>query len=239
MELTQEEKEKLFKKKQETKDLNSIEKSLSEIKQILKDKENINVLDNKDLEELRKQLLSCYNLYKKIENSFEEKMNLLDEKAKNLSLGAEDIKTGISEGVKASAKEVIMNDTQTSLEAVKTSLTSATDKYVKEMEKAHEKANKSVLRYVWLNRILLLLVVFASIFTIGYLCYVLTELKTEIRGLRTDVKVELEEIHKTQQGLTSLVVGDGKFWYSERDKQMYFNKIKEIKENKAEEKKKK
>ena len=231
MELTQEEKEKLFKKKQETKDLNSIEKSLSEIKQIIKDKGNINVIDNKDLEELRKQLLSCYNLYKKIENSFEERMNLLDEKAKNLSLGAEDIKRGISEGVKASAKEVIMNDTQTSLEAVKTSLTSATDKYVKEMEKAHEKANKSVLKYVWLNRILLLLV-FASIFTIGYLCYVLTELKTE-------VKAELEEIHKTQQGLTSLVVGDGKFWYSERDKQMYFNKIKEIKENKAEEKKKK
>lgn len=231
MELTQEEKEKLFKKKQETKDLNSIEKSLSEIKQILKDKENINVLDNKDLEELRKQLLSCYNLYKKIENSFEKRMNLLDEKAQNLSLGAEDIKKGISEGVKASAKEVIMNDTQTSLEAVKTSLTTATDKYVKEMEKAHEKANKSVLRYVWLNRILLLLV-FASIFTIGYLCYTLRE-------LRTEVKTELEEIHKTQQGLTSLVVGDSKFWYSERDKQMYFNKIKEIKENKAEEKKKK
>lgn len=45
MELTQEEKEKLFKKKQETKDLNSIEKSLSEIKQILKDKGNINVID--------------------------------------------------------------------------------------------------------------------------------------------------------------------------------------------------
>ena len=65
MELTQEEKEKLFKKKQETKDLNSIEKSLFEIKQILKDKGNINVIDNKDLEELRKQLLSCYNLYKK------------------------------------------------------------------------------------------------------------------------------------------------------------------------------
>ena len=238
MELTQEEKEKLFKKKQETKDLNSIEKSLSEIKQILKDKENINVLDNKNLEELRKQLLSCYNLYKKIENSFEKRMNLLDEKAQNLSLGAEDIKKGISEGVKASAKEVITNEVKTSLEAVKTNLTTATDKYVKEMEKAHEKANKSVLRYVWLNRILLLLV-FASIFTIGYLCYVLTELKTEIRGLRTDVKVELEEIHKTQQGLTSLVVGDGKFWYSERDKQMYFNKIKEIKENKAEEKKKK
>lgn len=231
MELTQEEKEKLFKKKQETKDLNSIEKSLPEIKQILKDKGNINVIDNKDLEELRKQLLSCYNLYKKIENNFEERMNMLDEKAKNLSLGAEDIKRGISEGVKASAKEVIMNDTQTSLEAVKTSLTSATDKYAKEMEKAHEKANKSVLRYVWLNRILLLLV-FASIFTIGYLCYSLRELKTE-------VKAELEEIHKTQQGLTSLVVGDGKFWYSERDKQMYFNKIKEIKENKAEEKKKK
>lgn len=107
MELTQEEKEKLFKKKQETKDLNSIEKSLSEIKQILKDKENINVLDNKDLEELRKQLLSCYNLYKKIENSFEERMNLLDEKAKNLSLGAEDIKKGISEGVKASLKKLL------------------------------------------------------------------------------------------------------------------------------------
>lgn len=231
MELTQEEKEKLFKKKQETKDLNSIEKSLSEIKQIIKDKENINVIDNKNLEELRKQLLSCYNLYKKIENSFEERMNLLDEKAKNLSLGAEDIKKGISEGVKASAKEVIMNEVKTSLEAVKTSLTTATDKYVKEMEKAHEKANKSVLKYVWLNRILLLLV-FASIFTIGYLCYTLRE-------LRIDVKVKLEEIHKTQQGLTSLVVGDGKFWYSERDKQMYFNKIKEIKENKAEEKKKK
>lgn len=231
MELTQEEKEKLFKKKQETKDLNSIEKSLSEIKQILKDKENINVLDNKDLEELRKQLLSCYNLYKKIENSFEKRMNLLDEKAQNLSLGAEDIKKGISEGVKDSAKEVITNEVKTSLEAVKTSLTTATDKYVKEMEKAHEKANKSVLRYVWLNRILLLLV-FASIFTIGYLCYTLRE-------LRTEVKTELEEIHKTQQGLTSLVVGDSKFWYSERDKQMYFNKIKEIKENKAEEKKKK
>lgn len=238
MELTQEEKEKLFKKKQETKDLNSIEKSLSEIKQILKNKENINVIDNKDLEELRKQLLSCYNLYKKIENSFEERMNLLDEKAENLSLGAEDIKKGISEGVKDFAKEVITNEVKTSLEAVKTSLTTATDKYVKEMEKAHEKANKSVLKYVWLNRILLLLV-FASIFTIGYLCYTLRELKTEIRELRIDVKVKLEEIHKTQQGLTSLVVGDGKFWYSERDKQMYFNKIKEIKENKAEEKKKK
>lgn len=231
MELTQEEKEKLFKKKQETKDLNSIEKSLSEIKQILKDKENINVLDNKDLEELRKQLLSCYNLYKKIENSFEKRMNLLDEKAQNLSLGAEDIKKGISEGVKDSAKEVITNEVKTSLEAVKTSLTTATDKYVKEMEKAHQNANKSVLKYVWLNRVLLLLV-FASIFTIGYLCYTLRE-------LRTEVKTELEEIHKTQQGLTSLVVGDSKFWYSERDKQMYFNKIKEIKENKAEEKKKK
>lgn len=231
MELTQEEKEKLFKKKQETKDLNSIEKSLSEIKQILKDKENINVLDNKDLEELRKQLLSCYNLYKKIENSFEKRMNLLDEKAQNLSLGAEDIKTGISEGVKDSAKEVITNEVKTSLEAVKTSLTTATDKYVKEMEKAHQNANKSVLKYVWLNRVLLLLV-FASIFTMGYLCYTLRE-------LRTEVKTELEEIHKTQQGLTSLVVGDSKFWYSERDKQMYFNKIKEIKENKAEEKKKK
>ena len=231
MELTQEEKEKLFKKKQETKDLNSIEKSLSEIKQILKDKENINVLDNKDLEELRKQLLSCYNLYKKIENSFEKRMNLLDEKAQNLSLGAEDIKTGISEGVKDSAKEVITNEVKTSLEAVKTSLTTATDKYVKETEKAHQNANKSVLKYVWLNRVLLLLV-FASIFTIGYLCYTLRE-------LRTEVKTELEEIHKTQQGLTSLVVGDSKFWYSERDKQMYFNKIKEIKENKAEEKKKK
>lgn len=128
MELTQEEKEKLFKKKQETKDLNSIEKSLSEIKQILKDKGNINVIDNKDLEELRKQLLSCYNLYKKIENSVEERMNLLDEKAQNLSLGAEDIKTGISEGVKDSAKEVITNEVKTSLEAVKTSLTTATDK---------------------------------------------------------------------------------------------------------------
>lgn len=127
MELTQEEKEKLFKKKQETKDLNSIEKSLSEIKQILKDKENINVLDNKNLEELRKQLLSCYNLYKKIENSVEKRMNLLDEKAQNLSLGAEDIKKGISEGVKDSAKEVITNEVKTSLEAVKTSLTTATD----------------------------------------------------------------------------------------------------------------
>lgn len=179
MELTQEEKEKLFKKKQETKDLNNIEKSLYEIKQILKDKENINVIDNKDLEELRKQLLSCYNLYKKIENSFEERMNLLDEKAKNLSLGAEDIKTGISEGVKASAKEVIMNDTQTSLEAVKTSLTSATDKYVKEMEKAHEKANKSVIKYVWLNRLLLILI-FASMFVLGYIGKTLLDFKTEI-----------------------------------------------------------
>lgn len=158
-------------------------------------------------------------------------MNLLDEKAQNLSLGAENIKTGISEGVKDSAKEVITNEVKTSLEAVKTSLTTATDKYVKEMEKAHQNANKSVLKYVWLNRVLLLLV-FASIFTIGYLCYTLRE-------LRTEVKTELEEIHKTQQGLTSLVVGDSKFWYSERDKQMYFNKIKEIKENKAEEKKKK
>ena len=179
MELTVEEKEKVF-KRQEKKN-NDLENMLKEIKKMFDDK-NIN---EDDLEKIKEQVLICYKMCIKTDGTLNKRLDLIEKTVKDtsqkLTLGADEIKRGISEGIKASAKEVITDEAQTSLNAVKTTLMNATDEYVKKIKEAQKTANRSAMWGDVLNKSLIVIILM-SMGIFGFIGYTLGNFKTELVG---------------------------------------------------------
>ena len=98
----------------------------------------------KQIEEMRKQMLVFLGVLEKLEQNLDERYEEITVKASSLELGAKEIQAGIKAGVSSSAKEIIKELTTDELNKVIKNIKTTGETTSKEVEKAGNKLKKEL-----------------------------------------------------------------------------------------------
>ncbi len=185
-------------------------------------------LQSVQIDSLKEDISILLGVFTKYDKVFSKRVDEFTQQAKNLSLGADELKKGMKEGIKEGAKEIIEESTQNSLKRILESMEQSMDRANDRIEETSKSLARKISIGDILNSILGFVVV--SIIILGAF------LGWQFRSLRKDTQERLYQMEAIQQRLTDLTTGEGKYWYSEKDKQAYFGKIKDIEKFKEQEK---
>lgn len=98
----------------------------------------------KQIEEMRKQMLVFLGILEKLEQNLDERYEEITVKASSLELGAKEIQAGIKAGVSSSAKEIIKELTTDELNKVIKNIKTTGETTSKEVEKAGNKLKRDM-----------------------------------------------------------------------------------------------
>nr|CRY95039.1 hypothetical protein [uncultured prokaryote] len=211
-------------KQEEVEKIEDLKRQIFELKKIIE-------LQAEQIDNLKDDISILVGVFKKYDLVFSEKIETFTQQAKDLKLGSEELKKGMKAGIKEGAKEIIEDSTQSSLKSILESITTATDKANKKIEETGDSLAGKISLWDRLNVILVFAVAVIIILGIFF--------GWQFRGLRKETNERLYNMEQIQGRLSDLTTGEGKYWYSERDKKAYFGKIDDIKKNKENEKVKK
>ena len=122
----------------------------------------------KQIEEMRKQMLVFLGILEKLEQNLDERYEEITVKASSLELGAKEIQAGIKAGVSSSAKEIIKELTTDELKNVIKNIKTTGETTSKEVEKAGNKLKKELELaniFNYMSWVFILVVVFAIAFS--------------------------------------------------------------------------
>lgn len=232
---------------------NGVDNSKREIIEL----KNIATLQSKQIEELKESLLVLTNVFDKYDELTTKRIDELGQKAKELKIGSEELKNamknGVEEGIEKGTMRVIEDRIASTVGRVVENVQDRSIKQIemlsyesgrklREVNQEIDKVSNNIreisdnigkrLLYNDLTGIILvitvILVVILSIFSAW-----------QFRSLRIKTDERLYQMQKIQARLSNLTIGEGKYWYSEKDKQAYFGMIEDIKKAKEQEKAKK
>lgn len=188
-------------------------------------------LQSQQIDSLKDNISILLEVFNKYDLVFSKRVDEFTKQAKDLKLGSDELKKGMREGIKEGAKEIIEESTQNSLKRILESMEQSMNKANTRIEQTGESLARKISIGDILNSILgfvVALIVILGVF-LGW----------QFRSLRKETGERLYNIEKIQDRLTNLTVEEGKYWYSEKDKQAYFQRVEEIKKAKEQEKAKK
>lgn len=196
-----------------------------EIKQL---KEIVRV-QSREIEELKNDISILVGVFKKYDEVFSSQIEGFSLQAKKINLAVDEVKAGVRAGAKEGTSEVIEGATKEALNKSLREIDAKSKAIINNVQKAGDKVSEGILLSNVINN--LSVGVVAGIIIIGLLGV------WQFIGLRNDTRERLEHMEYIQQRLTDLTIGDGKYWYSERDKKAYYGHKEEIKKAKEQEKK--
>ena len=217
MELKEEFKKRPKEQKEENEDLKG---QIVELKKIV-------ALQSEQIESLREDISILVGVFNKYGLVFSERIDEFTQQAKELKTGSDELKKGMKEGIKEGAKEIIEESVQNSFNGVLESLNKKINGMKEQIVSISDKM------FVWdilnfgLSGVVVLIIILGLV--LGW----------QFRNLRNETGERLYKIEKIQDRLTNLTIEEGKYWYSEKDKQAYFQRVEEIKNAKEQEKAKK
>lgn len=196
-----------------------------EIKQL---KEIVRV-QSREIEELKDDISILVGVFKKYDEVFSKQIEGFSDQAKKIKLAVDEVKAGVRAGAKEGTSEVIEGATKEALNKSLREIDTKSKAIINNVQKAGDKVSEGILLSNVINN--LSVGVVAGIIIIGLLGV------WQFVGLRSDTRERLDNMERIQQRLAELTIGDGKYWYSERDKKAYYGHKEEIKKAKEQEKK--
>lgn len=185
-------------------------------------------LQSQQIDSLKDDISILLGVFNKYDEVFAKRVDEFTQQAKDLKLGSDELRKGMREGIKEGAKEIIEESTQNSLKRILQSMEQSIDKANTRIEQTGESLARKISLGDILNSILGFIV--ALMLILGVF------LGWQFRSLRKETGERLYQMEGIQQRLTDLTIGEGKYWYSEKDKKAYFQKIEDIKKFKEQEK---
>lgn len=196
-----------------------------EIKQL---KEIVRV-QSREIEELKDDISILVGVFKKYDEVFSKQIEGFSDQAKKIKLAVDEVKAGVRAGAKEGTSEVIEGATKEALNKSLREIDTKSKAIINNVQKAGDKVSEGILLSNVINN--LSVGVVAGIIIIGLLGV------WQFVGLRSDTRERLDNMERIQQRLAELTIGDGKYWYSERDKKAYYGLKEDIKKAKEQEKK--
>ena len=178
-------------------------------------------LQSVQIDSLKEDISILLGVFTKYDKVFSKRVDEFTQQAKDLKLGSDELRKGMKEGIKEGAKEIIEESTQNSLKRILESMEQSIDRANNRIEETSKSLARKISIGDILNSILGFVVV--TIIILGVF------LGWQFRSLRKDTQERLYQMEAIQQRLTNLTTGEGKYWYSEQDKQAYFHKLYYIK----------
>lgn len=185
-------------------------------------------LQSQQIDSLKDDISILLGVFNKYDEVFAKRVDEFTQQAKDLKLGSDELRKGMREGIKEGAKEIIEESTQNSLKRILQSMEQSIDKANTRIEQTGESLARKISLGDILNSILGFIV--ALMLILGVF------LGWQFRSLRKETGERLYQMEEIQQRLTNLTIGESKYWYSEKDKKAYFQKIEDIKKFKEQEK---
>lgn len=185
-------------------------------------------LQSVQIDSLKEDISILLGVFTKYDKVFSKRVDEFTQQAKDLKLGSDELRKGMKEGIKEGAKEIIEESTQNSLKRILESMEQSIDRANNRIEETSKSLARKISIGDILNSILGFVVV--TIIILGVF------LGWQFRSLRKDTQERLYQMEGIQQRLTDLTIGESKYWYSEKDKKAYFQKIEDIKKFKEQEK---
>lgn len=212
-------------KKEEGKKTEDLKRQILELKKIVE-------FQAEQIDSLKDDISILVGVFKKYDVVFSEKIEMFTQQAENLKLGSEELRKGMKAGIKEGAKEIIEDSTQNSLNSILQSITTTTDEVNKKIEETGNELEKKVSIWDKLNFVLCLII--ATMIILGiFLGWQFRGLRQEMNNRLQEMDNRLQEMELIQKRLTELTIGEGKYWYSEKDKKAYFGNKEYIKKEKA------
>lgn len=183
----------------------------------------------KEIEELKNDISILVGVFKKYDEVFSSQIEGFSLQAKKINLAVDEVKAGVRAGAKEGTSEVIEGATKEALNKSLKEIDAKSKAIINNVQKAGDKVSEGILLSNVINN--LSVAVVAGIIIIGLLGV------WQFVGLRSDTRERLDNMERIQQRLAELTIGDGKYWYSERDKKAYYGLKEDIKKAKEQEKK--
>lgn len=184
---------------------------------------------SREIEDLKDDISILVGVFKKYDEVFSSQIEGFSLQAKKIKLAVDEVKAGVRAGAKEGTSEVIEGATKEALNKSLKEIDAKSKAIINNVQKAGDKVSEGILLSNVINN--LSVAVVAGIIIIGLLGV------WQFVGLRSDTRERLDNMERIQQRLAELTIGDGKYWYSERDKKAYYGHKEEIKKAKEQEQK--